>query len=60
MNMWHMWKNIAYRVLEEKLEGRRPLERPSFRWEDDVKMYVIEIERKEMNWFHLAEDREIS
>ena len=28
----------AYRVLEGKPEGKRPLERPSRRWEDNIKM----------------------
>jgi hypothetical protein len=28
----------AYRVLVEKYEGRRPLERLRRRWEDDIKM----------------------
>jgi hypothetical protein len=28
----------AYRALVEKPEGRRPLGRPSRRWEDDIKM----------------------
>ena len=28
----------AYRVLVEKPEGRRPLERPRRRWDDNIKM----------------------
>jgi hypothetical protein len=28
----------AYRVLVGKTEGRRPLERPRHRWEDNIKM----------------------
>jgi hypothetical protein len=28
----------AYRVLVGKSEGRRPLERPRHRWEDNIKM----------------------
>jgi hypothetical protein len=28
----------AYRVLVKKPEGKRPLERPRCRWEDDIKM----------------------
>ena len=30
----------AYRVLVRKLEGKRPLERPRRRWEDNIKMYL--------------------
>jgi hypothetical protein len=28
----------AYRVLVRKPEGRRPIERPRRRWEDNIKM----------------------
>jgi hypothetical protein len=28
----------AYRVLVVKPQGRKPLERPSSRWEDNIKM----------------------
>jgi hypothetical protein len=28
----------VYRVLMEKPEGKRPLERPRHRWEDDIRM----------------------
>jgi hypothetical protein len=30
----------AYRALVEKPEGRRPLERPRHRWEDNIKMVL--------------------
>ena len=33
----------AYRVLEEKPEGKRPLERPRRRWEDNIKMDLREM-----------------
>jgi hypothetical protein len=33
----------AYRVLEGKPEGKRPLERPRRRWEDGIKMDPREI-----------------
>jgi hypothetical protein len=32
----------AYRVLVEKTEGRRPLEKPRRRWEYNIKMDLIE------------------
>jgi hypothetical protein len=33
----------TYKVLVGKLEGKGPLERPSRRWEDNIKMDVQEI-----------------
>jgi hypothetical protein len=33
----------AYRALVEKPEGRRPLERPRRRWEDNVKIDLREV-----------------
>jgi hypothetical protein len=33
----------AYRALVEKPEGRRPLERPRRRWEDNIKMDLKEV-----------------
>jgi hypothetical protein len=38
-------KRGAYRILVGKPEGRRPLERPRRRWEDNIKMYL-----QEMGW----------
>jgi hypothetical protein len=33
----------AYKVLVRKCEGKRPLERPRRRWEDTVRMDLIEM-----------------
>jgi hypothetical protein len=33
----------AYRTLVEESEGRRPLEKPRRRWEDNIKMDVREV-----------------
>jgi hypothetical protein len=33
----------AYRVLVGRPEGRRPLGRPRFRWEDNIKMHIPEV-----------------
>jgi hypothetical protein len=33
----------AYNILVGRPEGRRPLGRPRRRWEDNIKMYIIEI-----------------
>jgi hypothetical protein len=34
-------KQNAYRVLVGKLKGKRPLGRPSCRWEDNIKYNII-------------------
>jgi hypothetical protein len=34
----------AYRILVGRPEGRRPLGRPRRRWEDNIKMYLQEVE----------------
>jgi hypothetical protein len=38
--MWHVWveKRGAYRILVGRPEERRPLGRPRYRWEDNIKM----------------------
>jgi hypothetical protein len=33
----------VYRVLVEKLEGKRPLGRPKRRWEDNIKMDLQQV-----------------
>jgi hypothetical protein len=46
-----------YRVLVEKSEGKRPLERLRRRWEDGIKMDVRVIGLGCVEWVHLAQDR---
>jgi hypothetical protein len=42
--MWHVWgRREMCRVLLRKPEGRSPLGRPTYRWEDDVNMNIKEI-----------------
>jgi hypothetical protein len=48
----------VYRVLVGKTEENRPLGRPSFRWEDNIKMDLQEIECGGMDWIELAQDRD--
>jgi hypothetical protein len=45
----------AYNILVGKPEGRRPLGRPSHRWEDNIKM---EIGFGDVDLIHLAQDRD--
>jgi hypothetical protein len=40
----------VYRVLMGKPEGRRPLERPRRRWEDDIKMDLQDVGCGGMDW----------
>jgi hypothetical protein len=47
----------AYRVLVGRPEGKRPLERPRRRWEDNIKMDLGEIGIDGANWIRLAQDR---
>jgi len=47
-----------YRVLVEKLEGKRPLRRPRHRWEDNIMMDLQEVGCEGMDWIELAQDRD--
>ena len=38
-------------------EGRRPLERPRRRWEDNIKMDLQEVGCGGMDWIELAQSR---
>jgi len=44
----------VYRVLVEKTDRKRPLRRPSRRWEDNIKMDLQEISCSDMDWIELA------
>jgi hypothetical protein len=45
----------VYRVLMGKSEGMRPLGRPRFRWENNIKMDLQEVARGGMYWIALAQ-----
>jgi hypothetical protein len=47
----------AYRVLVGRPEGKKPLERPRRRWEDNIKTDLGEIGIDGANWIQLAQDR---
>jgi hypothetical protein len=49
----------VYRVLVGKPEGKRPLERPRRRWEDNIKTDIQEVGCGDMNWIGLAQDRQV-
>jgi hypothetical protein len=48
----------AYNILVGRPEGRRPLGRPRRRWEDNIKMDLTEIGFGDVDWIHLAQDRD--
>jgi hypothetical protein len=46
----------VYKVLVGRPEGKRPLGRPTRRWEDNIKMHLREIGIDGANWIQLAQD----
>jgi len=48
----------VHRVLVGKPEGKRPLERPRHRWEDNIKMDLQEVGCGGIKWLDLALDRD--
>ena len=46
----------ACRILVERPEGRRPLEKPKRRWGDNIKIDLQEM-RYSMGWIDLVQDR---
>jgi hypothetical protein len=44
----------AYRILEGKPEGKRPLGRPRRRWVDNIKIDLRGTERDGVDWIDLA------
>jgi hypothetical protein len=56
--MWHAWgRRGVYRVLVGRPEWKRPLGRHRHRWEDNIKMDLMEIGIDGANWIQLAQDR---
>jgi hypothetical protein len=46
----------VYRVLVRKPEGKRPLRRPRWRWEDNIKMNLQEVDVRvwtEFSWLRI-------
>jgi hypothetical protein len=53
-----MEKWNAYRILVGKPEGKRPLGRPRYKWEDNIKINLREIPGGSMDWIDLGQDRD--
>jgi hypothetical protein len=45
-------------ILIGKPEGKKPLQRPTHRWVDNIKMDLTEIGWGDMDWIDLAQDRD--
>jgi hypothetical protein len=41
-------------ILVENPEGKRPLTRPRYRWDDNIKIYLQEIRCDNVDWIHVA------
>jgi hypothetical protein len=50
-------KRGAYRVSVGKADGRKPLGKLRYRWEDNIKMDFREVGWG-VDWIHLAQDRD--
>jgi hypothetical protein len=48
----------TYRILVGKPEGKRPLGRPTHKWEDNIKMDLQEVGCGGMDWIKLTQDRD--
>ena len=49
----------VHKVLVGKPEGKRPLERPRRRREDNIKMDLQEVGRGSWDWMELVQDRDM-
>jgi hypothetical protein len=50
----------AYRLLVGKPEGKRQLGRPRFRWVNNIRMDLGEVEWRGVDWIGLANYMELS
>jgi hypothetical protein len=51
-------KRNVYRILVGKLEGRRPLGRYRYRWEDNITVNFRGVGWGGMDWIDLSQDRD--
>jgi hypothetical protein len=48
----------VYKILVGKPEGRRTLGKPRHRWIQNIKIYLTETGFRDVNWIHVAYNRE--
>jgi len=53
MNVWERRERERER---ERPKGKRSLERPSRRWNDTIRVYLIEVRQEGVKFIHLAQD----
>jgi len=46
----------VYRILVGKPEGKRPLDRPGHRWDNNIKWMLTTFVREVVDWIELAQD----
>ena len=51
-------RRVAYRILVWRPEGKRQLGKPGRKWEDNIKVYLLELGWGGMDRIDFAEDRE--
>jgi len=51
-----MYNNISFIAVIYTPDGKRPLGRPGYRWEDNIRMDLREIEWEGVGWNHVAQD----
>jgi hypothetical protein len=49
-------KRNAYKFLVGIPKGKRPLKRPMYTWEDNIRMYHWDIEWERVEWMHLLQN----
>jgi len=52
------YRRGAYRILVDRLEGKRPNGRSRHRWVDNIKMGLQEVGWKGKVWIDLTQDRD--
>jgi len=57
-NVARMGEINAYNILVGRPEGKRPLGRPSRRWEHNSTTDLMEIGWEGVDWIHVAQDRD--
>ena len=53
-----MEENNVFKMLTSKPTGKTPLRRPKRRWEDNIRMYLQEIDPNASNCVDMAQDED--